>query len=102
LGVSEKVLSGQLKEMEKSELIKRTDFGENPPRVEYSLTPTGESFIPILILFCAWGRDRMRAEENKIDSRAIEALESISEKFYRSRNSTDEKQALRQKYTGER
>jgi DNA-binding HxlR family transcriptional regulator len=82
LGVSEKVLSEQLKEMGKSGLIARTDFEENPPHVEYSLTPTGESFIPILILLYVWARDRMRAKDCKVDSRAAKALDDINEKFY--------------------
>ena len=34
----------------------RTNFGEVPPRVEYTLTPQGESFVPILLAMKQWGK----------------------------------------------
>ena len=53
--VSDKVLIAQLKELEADGLIIRTDFGEVPPRVEYSLTPFGESLITAMKPLCNWG-----------------------------------------------
>ena len=44
-----------LKELEKDELIIRKEFPQIPPKVEYSLSKKGESFIPILHSLCQWG-----------------------------------------------
>ncbi len=53
--VSHKTLSVVLKELEKDELIIRKEFPQIPPKVEYSLSEKGESFIPILHELCQWG-----------------------------------------------
>ncbi|KAK0332496.1 hypothetical protein LTR94_024598 [Friedmanniomyces endolithicus] len=53
--VSDKVLIQQLKELEADGLIKRTDYGEVPPRVDYSLTPFGLSLAQALEPLCLWG-----------------------------------------------
>ena len=37
----------------------RTDFGEVPPLVEYTLTEQGESFIPILLAMKQWGEEEL-------------------------------------------
>ena len=42
-------------ELEKDELIIRKEFPQIPPKVEYSLSKKGESFIPILHSLCQWG-----------------------------------------------
>ena len=47
-GITEKMLSIQLKQLETTGLVKREVFPEVPLRVEYSLTPFGKSLIPIL------------------------------------------------------
>lgn len=54
-GVSQKVLTAQLRDMEASGLISRKVFAEVPPRVEYTLTPLGESLSPILDAMKTWG-----------------------------------------------
>ena len=46
-GVTHKMLSNQLKELAADGLISRHDYGEVPPRVEYSLTEHGEALMPI-------------------------------------------------------
>jgi len=53
--VSQKVLTAQLRDMEEKGLLTRTVFAEVPPRVEYSLTPTGYSLKPILDAMAVWG-----------------------------------------------
>ena len=54
-GVSQKVLTAQLRDMENSGLLHRTVYAEVPPRVEYSLTQLGESLKPILDAMWDWG-----------------------------------------------
>lgn len=55
-GISQKVLTTQLRELEADGLITRQVFQETPPRVEYSLTAYGESLRPITELMCDWGK----------------------------------------------
>ena len=56
-GISQKVLTNNLRQMENSGLVKRKVYPEVPPRVEYSLTETGYSLKPILDSMVAWGEN---------------------------------------------
>lgn len=56
-GVSQKVLTSQLRQMEDSGLLKRTVYPEVPPRVEYTLTELGYSLKPVLDAMQVWGQD---------------------------------------------
>ena len=58
-GVSPRILTKQLKEMESDGIIRRTSYQEIPPRVEYSLTDKGESLGPILKAMAEWGLRNM-------------------------------------------
>ncbi|MFD4181604.1 winged helix-turn-helix transcriptional regulator [Rhodococcus sp. NPDC058514] len=58
-GVTEKVLASHLKELEHDGIVLRTDYGEVPPRVEYSLTPLGRSLNAALAPLGAWGREHV-------------------------------------------
>ena len=55
--VSQKVLTAQLRDMEKSGLVNRKVYAEVPPRVEYSLTELGQSLKPILDAMWNWGEE---------------------------------------------
>lgn len=55
-GITEKMLSLQLKQLEKDGIINRTVFAEVPPRVEYCLTKEGKTLLPILEELAKWGR----------------------------------------------
>lgn len=55
--VSQKVLTAQLRDMEKNGLLVRTVYAEVPPRVEYSLTDLGKSLKPILDAMWNWGKE---------------------------------------------
>ena len=54
-GITQKMLTQQLRELEADGIINRTMFMEVPMRVEYSLTPRGESLFPILQAMADWG-----------------------------------------------
>ncbi len=60
--VSQKVLTAQLRDMEKNGLLTRTVFPEVPPRVEYSLTELGRSLKPILDAMSNWGEGYKAAQ----------------------------------------
>lgn len=55
--ITEKMLSIQLKALEDDGLVKREVFPEVPLRVEYSLTPFGQTLIPVLDAVAKWGRN---------------------------------------------
>lgn len=50
-----RVVHLQLNQLEAHELISKTMFAEIPPRVEYQLTPLGESLLPVITLLGQWG-----------------------------------------------
>jgi DNA-binding HxlR family transcriptional regulator len=54
-GISEKMLTERLKEMEQDGLLIRKDFKTVPPHVEYSFTPEAKDLYPILDDLCDWG-----------------------------------------------
>lgn len=56
-GISQKVLTANLRDMEADGLLTRTAYAEVPPRVEYSLTELGKSLKPILDSMWAWGEE---------------------------------------------
>lgn len=61
-GVTQKMLTQQLREMENDGLIHREIYKEVPPKVEYSLTDFGKSLSPILQDLCVWG-DKIKSEK---------------------------------------
>ncbi|GAA1711412.1 helix-turn-helix domain-containing protein [Kribbella yunnanensis] len=61
-GVSEKMLTQHLREMEQDGLVVRTVYAEVPPRVEYSLTDDGRSLNAALTPLGAWGSSRIRSQ----------------------------------------
>ena len=61
--VSSKMLTQQLRELEAQHLINREVFPVIPPKVEYSLTETGKSLLPILVAMRDWGAKYMRSQD---------------------------------------
>jgi DNA-binding HxlR family transcriptional regulator len=61
--VSDKVLIQQLKELQADGIIARVDFGEIPPKVEYSLTAFGKTLGKALAPLCEWGTKNSRDVE---------------------------------------
>lgn len=58
-GITSKVLTQQLRELEVDSLIHREAYREVPRRVEYSLTPLGKTLQPITELMCEWGKSQL-------------------------------------------
>lgn len=67
-GISQKVLTDSLRSMEADGIVTRTVYAEVPPRVEYALSPLGESMRPIIMAMRQWGLDyqEMRQDEDEI------------------------------------
>jgi DNA-binding HxlR family transcriptional regulator len=55
IGITQKMLTQELREMEQDGLIDRKVYPQIPPKVEYSLTPYGKSLEPILKSMSDWG-----------------------------------------------
>ena len=54
-GITQKMLTQQLREMESDGIVHREIYLQVPPKVEYSLTPLGESLKPIIDTMHEWG-----------------------------------------------
>ena len=54
-GVTQRMLTLHVRELERDGMIHREVYREIPPKVEYSLTPAGQSLEPLLRLMSAWG-----------------------------------------------
>jgi DNA-binding HxlR family transcriptional regulator len=54
-GITQQMLTNQLRELEADGILTRTVYAEVPPRVEYSLTDLGQSLCPILEAMAVWG-----------------------------------------------
>ena len=60
-----KMLTQQLRELETQALIHREVYPVIPPKVEYSLTETGRSLMPILMAMRDWGADYLRSKDQE-------------------------------------
>lgn len=58
--VTNKMLAQQLKELVSDKLIRRKDYKQIPPKVEYSITKKGETLLPMLDFMCAWGYEHKK------------------------------------------
>jgi len=58
-GVTPKVLTATLRAMERDGTLSRTEYDENPPRVEYELTGQGRKLLGLLDLCCGWARENL-------------------------------------------
>jgi DNA-binding HxlR family transcriptional regulator len=62
IGITSKMLTQALKELEADELISRKVYLEVPPRVEYTLTHTGKELIPFIGQLRNWAEKQMSLE----------------------------------------
>ncbi len=65
-GITQAMLTKQLRELEGDGFISRCVYPEVPPKVEYSLTELGESFMPILQEISAWSQTHLQPETNEV------------------------------------
>ena len=66
--ITESSLTKQLRELENDGFISRYDYKEVPPRVEYSLTELGQSFIPVLEHMKQWGEANLKLQRKRVRS----------------------------------
>ena len=60
-----KMLTQQLRELEANGLVHREVYPVIPPKVEYSLTETGRSLMPVLVAMSDWGADYLRRKDTE-------------------------------------
>ena len=66
-GVADKTLSLNLKELERDGLVTRHEYPQVPPRVEYELTPLGDSLMEVLDRLCYWGEAHMPKSVDELE-----------------------------------
>jgi DNA-binding HxlR family transcriptional regulator len=67
---TKRMLTKQLRELERDGMIDRKVFRQVPPRVDYSLTKEGKSIVPILEDLCEWGKRRMMKKTKVVGLKA--------------------------------
>jgi len=73
-GVTQQMLTKQLREMERDKLINRKVYDVVPPKVEYSLTNLGRSSLPILKSLAHWGNAKKRTINKVIENNYAEVV----------------------------
>lgn len=80
-GVTHKMLAQTLRALERDGIVERTIYPVIPPKVEYKLTPLGETLKPLLGMLCTWADDyfpqvlEARAEAQQIGDMVLEGEE---------------------------
>ena len=73
-GISRKVLTEQLRELEEHGLITRTEFKETPPKVVYELSEKGKSLKPVMKAMCNWGTEYVL--NTKMENKVLQSIKS--------------------------
>lgn len=76
-GISTKVLSAQLRELEQKGIITKTIYPEVPPRVEYSLTAIGRKLESVMEALCTWGKNYQRSQLSWLGSKYVNRVEDM-------------------------
>lgn len=61
-GITQRMLTNQLRELEKDKVVSRKVYAEVPPKVEYSLTDYGRSLEPVMVAMRNWGAEHMNVK----------------------------------------
>ncbi len=72
-GVTAKMLTQTLRELEEDGLISREIFHQVPPKVEYSLAETGKELIPFIMYLNKWGEKQMARSGGGADGQTLKA-----------------------------
>ncbi|WEX78393.1 helix-turn-helix transcriptional regulator [Sinorhizobium numidicum] len=64
--VTQRMLTKQLRELEEAGLLSRKVFPVVPPRVDYTLTPRGESLKPVIMALKAWGDENVFCDSERL------------------------------------
>ncbi len=73
-GITQKMLTQQLRDLEDNGLVHRKVYPVVPPKVEYSLTDEGYSFVPVLKSMYKWGRNYSDRFDVDIDTTLQETI----------------------------
>ena len=75
--ITEKMLSLQLKDLERDGIVGRKIYPEVPPKVEYFLTDFGKSLIPMLDEIARWGRNLAQSKAKMVDAKKKSATKKM-------------------------
>ena len=67
--VTQRMLTKQLRELEESGIVSRTVFAVVPPRVDYALTPLGQSLQPVIMALARWGEAHVQCRDGEMAAR---------------------------------
>ena len=81
-GATTKVLSDQLKELEKYGFIQRIAYPEIPPRVEYHITDLGKSLWPVLVSMQEWSIEYLQKRNIEIDEDVLKEFQMVKKDHY--------------------
>lgn len=70
--VTQRMLTKQLRELEEAELLSRTVFAVVPPRVDYALTPRGETLKPVIMALKAWGEENVVCDGDRMTLKPLD------------------------------
>jgi DNA-binding HxlR family transcriptional regulator len=73
-----KVLTEQLRELEKDQIITRKVLGQRWERVEYALTPYGRTLVPVLTLMAKWGKKHKNSRQANNSAETRSLLQAVS------------------------
>ena len=74
-GVTQRILTLQLRELEEDGVVSRHVYAQVPPKVEYSLTPFGRTLEPVIVQMQAWGKTYIASKEH---ARSHEKSDSLA------------------------
>lgn len=75
-GITQKMLTKQLRELESEDIVKRVVYPQVPPKVEYSITEYGRSLEPILEAMHEWGTQHTIHKAEKIAEKSQKNVQS--------------------------
>lgn len=78
---SSKVLSAQLRQLEKDGLICRKIYAEVPPRVEYYITDLGRSLWPVLMSMQEWSLNYLKSINEEIEPYILKEFDELKSKI---------------------